>query len=167
MFPGRVTLRQRPKGSHCGDGETLCFSSTFWVSVGQLTQASLHRNFDHLFCLFLTIFPLRIPEAVIEHRNNSGSFFFGISVTLPGPGVFDSLHSWCASGVCSWCLAHKLCSAASAQGHFLLGPQTNSSTWEKCPSTSLWVIIPTAPQQQAPLGDPGPNCACLAAQARS
>lgn len=62
----------------------------FQWPVGQLTQGSLHKNFDHLLCLFIIVFPLRIPETVIKHRNNSCSFFFEISITFLGSNCFTA-----------------------------------------------------------------------------
>lgn len=54
----------------------------FHWTVGQLTQGSLHKDFDHFLCLFIIVFPLRIAETVIKCRNNSCSFFFEISITF-------------------------------------------------------------------------------------
>lgn len=62
----------------------------FQWTVGQLTQGSLHKNFGHLLCLFIIVFPLRIPETVIKHRNNSCSFFFEISITFLGSNYFTA-----------------------------------------------------------------------------
>lgn len=54
----------------------------FHWAVGQLTQGSLHKDFDHFLCLFIIVFPLRIAETVIKCRNNSCSFLFEILITF-------------------------------------------------------------------------------------
>lgn len=89
-FSWARNFRQRLSKSQSGMMRLLAslVPFVFHWTVGQLTQGSLHKDFDHFLCLFIIVFPLRIAETVIKHRNNSCSFFFEISITFLGSNCF-------------------------------------------------------------------------------
>lgn len=72
VSPGYITFRQKPNESQSGDDEAACFISTFCVSMdsGAINTGLITQEFDHFLCIFITVFPLRIPETVIKYRNN-------------------------------------------------------------------------------------------------